>query len=102
MYSIRVATDCGSGSPLSSLLTNVSHIPDQLVSRKVVSPAEFETIMKLREETHHKAPYVPQGSTTNLFPATFYLTSVDDKHRRMYGRVGNEASDAIQTISNGQ
>ena len=92
MYSMRVSADCGAKSPLSSLLANVSDIPKQLAQRTVVSPADFEKTMKLREETHHQAPYTPCGSTSDLFPATYHLVSVDDKHRRMYSRVGGQTS----------
>lgn len=92
MYSMRVTTDCGPESPLSSLKANVDDIPARLSSRKVVPPSEFEAIMKLREETHHKAPYTPQGSTDDLFPSTFYLTSIDNKHRRTYSRIASSRS----------
>lgn len=34
----------------------------------------------------HTANYVPQGSVEDLFPGTWYLTRVDDKHRREYAR----------------
>lgn len=97
MYSLRVSTDC---APLASLSSNVSDIPGLLTARRVVSPVEFEAIMKLREETHHKAPYEPQGNAIDLFPSTFYLTSVDDKHRRTYDCVGVE-NGTTQTITNG-
>ena len=32
------------------------------------------------------ACYVPRGSVEDLFPGTWYLTRVDDKHRREYAR----------------
>lgn len=32
------------------------------------------------------ANYVPQSSVEDLFPGTWYLTRVDDKHRREYAR----------------
>lgn len=99
MYSIRVATDCGPQSSLTSLMANISDVPGRLASRKVVSPTDFEKIMKLREETHHKAPYTPEGITADLFPSTFYLTSVDSKHRRAYRRV--DSAGVTVTVSNG-
>ena len=34
----------------------------------------------------HPAPYVPQGAVEELFPGTWYLTRVDEKHRREYSR----------------
>ncbi|KAL0181903.1 hypothetical protein M9458_021278, partial [Cirrhinus mrigala] len=30
--------------------------------------------------------YIPQGSVDELFPGTWYLTRVDEKHRRQYAR----------------
>ena len=32
------------------------------------------------------APYQPQGDPAVLFPGTYYLTGIDDKHRRQYSR----------------
>lgn len=32
------------------------------------------------------APYTPVGSVDTLFPGTWYLTKVDDMHRRQYER----------------
>ena len=101
MYSIRVASNCEPNSALlASVMASVSDIPDRLASRTVVEPAQFEGIMKLREETHHKAPYVPQGQASQLFPGTSYLTAVDDKHRRAYSIASNEALQIV-TTSNG-
>ncbi len=42
--------------------------------------------MKLREQTHHLAPYQPVGTPAELFPGTYFLTGIDDKHRRGYER----------------
>lgn len=104
MYSIRVS---GIASPDSSLVkaaAYVSSIPKRLATRTVVPPAKFEQIMKLRQETHHKAPYMPVGSSVDLFPGTFYLTAVDDKHRRSYSQVPYGEADnssPLQTCANG-
>lgn len=100
MYSLRVTTKCNSGSPLELLMSSVSDIPSKLEQREVVDPAEFERIMKLREETHHIAPYVPQSGSNSLFPNTFYLVSVDDRHRRVYKQVP-EIPEVVKTASNG-
>lgn len=83
MYSIRVTSNL---QQLANVMKSVSDIPKRLASRRVVPPVEFEKTMKLREETHHLAPYSPVGNPTDLFPGTYYLVSVDDKHRRVYNR----------------
>ncbi|XP_026797832.3 hydroxymethylglutaryl-CoA synthase, cytoplasmic isoform X1 [Pangasianodon hypophthalmus] len=86
LYSIRVTQDATPGSMLDKLVSSLSDMQARLDSRKKVSPAVFADNMKLREETHHLANYVPQGSVDELFPGTWYLTRVDEKHRRYYAR----------------
>ena len=107
MYSIRVAD-----SPLLVKMNQcMLNIPNALAARKTIPPAEFEKTMKLREETHHLAPYQPVGDPSQLFPGTYYLTKVDEKHRRSYVRVPPQGgsvgkaeqlrSPLAQTMSNG-
>eukprot|EP00123_Amoebidium_parasiticum_P000614 comp11463_c0_seq1/m.5898 comp11463_c0_seq1/g.5898 ORF comp11463_c0_seq1/g.5898 comp11463_c0_seq1/m.5898 type:complete len:447 (-) comp11463_c0_seq1:657-1997(-) len=60
-------------------------ILDRLATRKWSDPADFAAAMKLREETHHLAPYTPVAPV-EFFPGTYYLESIDDKHRRFYKR----------------
>lgn len=87
MYSIRITTDSSPKSPLVTVAASCTDIVTRLQSRKTVPPSEFEKTMKLREETHHRAPYQPVGELSDLSPDTYYLTAVDDKHRRSYARV---------------
>ena len=106
MYSVRVT---GTTSPDSRLMKAVSHlqgIHGRLASRKVVPPTMFENIMKLREDTHHKASYQPVGDCGDLFPGTFFLTSVDEKYRRSYSTTACEgqrdkSAQLLTTCSNG-
>lgn len=90
MYSLRVTNT----PQLSRLTQNLTDIPKRLASRKTIPPAEFEATMKLREKTHHLAPYQPVGDPGQLFPGTYYLTAVDDKHRRSYTRAPRQGSTA--------
>ena len=87
MYSLRISNDASPGSSLSQLLGNLSYISKRLAERKTVSPAEFERIMKLRENVHNQASYTPVSSIDDFWPGVFYLTSVDEKYRRSYSRV---------------
>ena len=98
MYSLRVTTDSAPKSRLSVLAQSLSDIPARLKARKTVPPAEFERIMKLREETHHLAPYTPVGSTAELFPGTYYLKGVDEKYRRSYERVAVGEREVFPTL----
>lgn len=85
MFSIKITQDLG--PKLNKLLENLSNITKNLQNRVKVSPEEFDKTMKLREETHNRAPYTPVGSTEGLFPGTWFLTEVDTMHRRKYDRV---------------
>ena len=53
MYALRASDDIGRGSALERLWSSLTDLSDRLGSRQKVDPAEFEKIMKLREETHH-------------------------------------------------
>ncbi|XP_071321985.1 hydroxymethylglutaryl-CoA synthase, cytoplasmic [Trachinotus anak] len=86
LYSLRVTQDHTPGSGLDKLVSSLTDLKVRLDSRTKVSPAIFSENLKLREETHHLASYVPRGSVDDLFPGTWYLTRVDDKHRREYAR----------------
>ena len=95
MYSLRVSTDSSPKSPLATVVAGCTDIVKRLGSRTTVPPADFEKTMKLREDTHHEAPYVPVGDLESLWPGTYYLTAVDEKHRRVYARKAGE------TLANG-
>ncbi|XP_029653500.1 hydroxymethylglutaryl-CoA synthase 1 [Octopus sinensis] len=86
MFSLHITQDNSSGSSLEKLYHSISGIRTRLESRVKFSPKEFEETLQLREKTHHIAPYVPIGSTDHLYPGTWYLTEVDDKHRRKYAQ----------------
>ena len=95
MYSLRVSADSSPTSPLATLASGCTDLLKRLKERKTVPPAEFEKTMKLREETHHLAPYAPVGEPGDLWPGTYYLTQVDERHRRTYARLEG------QVVSNG-
>ncbi|XP_043930044.1 hydroxymethylglutaryl-CoA synthase, cytoplasmic-like [Protopterus annectens] len=86
LYSIKVTQDATPGSSLDKLTASLSDLHRRLDLRQCVSPSEFAEIMKLREHTHHLAGYIPKSPVDTLFPGTWYLTRVDEKHRRQYAR----------------
>ncbi|XP_017775267.1 PREDICTED: hydroxymethylglutaryl-CoA synthase 1 [Nicrophorus vespilloides] len=87
MFSITIVKDYSPNSPLHKLVSNLNHIKPMLEQRKCVSPEKFTSMLALREKNGHKAPYEPIGDLANLFPGTYYLTKVDEMHRRFYGRI---------------
>ncbi|XP_033737044.1 hydroxymethylglutaryl-CoA synthase 1-like isoform X2 [Pecten maximus] len=87
MFSLRITEDTSQASGLPTLYSCLSDVKSRLEIRQKSSPEEFDRIMKLREDTHNKAPYVPVGPIDTLFPGTWYLTGIDGMHRRSYDRV---------------
>jgi len=71
---------------LSSCLV-VIYIPD---FRHIITSNIFGTMFPMLLHCSVEccvAPYTPVASTEHLFPGTWYLVDVDDKHRRRYDRV---------------
>ena len=57
----------------------------RLESRAKATPAEFDAVLALREESvSKKVPYDTQADPQALFPGTWYLTKVDEMMRRSY------------------
>ena len=101
MYSIRVTSDTSPKSPLASVSASCSDIVARLNGRRTVPPSDFEKTMKLRENTHHLAPYTPVGDPNDLWPQTCYLDRVDDKHRRFYSWVVGVGGEEATPVMNG-
>lgn len=80
MFSMKIIA----GKKLQSLVSNLKGISEILAKRTKVAPQEFAEIMKIREENHLVAPFVPKGSVDSLFPDTYYLEKIDEAHRRTY------------------
>lgn len=92
MFSIRCEATNGLGSKLHSLVDGLKDVVERLESRDRVAPERFVEILSLRQKAMHKAPFSPEGAVDVLFPGTYYLTHIDDKHRRFYRRHGNNSS----------
>lgn len=84
MYSLQITADISPLSPLHKVVESLADVRTRLESRKKISPPEFDRLMKLRETTHHIAPYKPVGNIEDLFPGTWYVADIDDKYRRKY------------------
>ncbi|XP_022661222.1 hydroxymethylglutaryl-CoA synthase 1-like isoform X2 [Varroa destructor] len=97
-FSLRVIDDVTKDSPLRALHDSLTDLKDRLAQRIKVSPTDFAAIMKHRQETHHLAPHTPGGSLDGLSGGTWYLTHVDEMHRRTYLRKPLKSS---QPLSNG-
>ncbi|KAM5264129.1 hydroxymethylglutaryl-CoA synthase, cytoplasmic isoform 1-T1 [Ctenodactylus gundi] len=86
LYSLKVTQDATPGSALDKIMASLCDLKSRLDSRVSVAPDVFAEGMKLREDTHHLANYIPQCSIDSLFEGTWYLVRVDEKHRRTYAR----------------
>lgn len=83
-FTIKTTSDA---DKLSTITSNVKHLLPLLKKRVKVSPDDFTKVLEIHQKNHHKAPFEPTGSIDVLFPGTYYLKSIDDKHRRIYERV---------------
>jgi hydroxymethylglutaryl-CoA synthase len=88
LFSIRI----NEGPALVRLLNGLSDVKPRLESRRKVCPSDFSATMKLREETHHCAPYHPVADLETLYPETWYLESVDELHRRAYKKTSGHVA----------
>lgn len=86
MFSITITSDYSDNSPLHKLISKLSATKSLLAKRICIVPEKFSSMLDLREKNCHKAPYEPVGDIKQLFPGTYYLTKVDDMHRRSYSR----------------
>lgn len=82
MYSITVK----GGAELKKLISNVQYVQKKLDERQEVTPAEFSSILEEREKSLHRVPFRPERSLDYLFPGTWYIHHIDEKHRRSYSR----------------
>lgn len=84
LYSITISSEA---AQLEGITSKLAHLLPLLENREKVAPEVFTKMMEVRQENIHSAPYEPSGSVEALFPGTYYLSSIDDKHRRAYLRV---------------
>ncbi len=83
-FSLRFSDDDSPTSPLAALKRSLGDVQTRLAARNKVTPAEFDRVMRERELSHHAAPYEPKADPADLFPGTWYLVGIDEKHRRQY------------------
>jgi len=67
-----------------SMLVKNMQFKERLDQRVRVSAKEYDSWMAHRESLFGKCNFMPTGSLDNLLPGTFYLTHVDEAHRRFY------------------
>lgn len=84
LFSLCFSEDVSKTSQLRYLHSSLQDVKTRLSIRKKVSPETFTEMLKLRDATHHQAPYRPIGKVEDLSPFIWYLDYVDDKHRRSY------------------
>lgn len=87
MFSIKISSNETCGSPLHKLYTGLRPSLKKLSERIKITPEEFSARLKIRETTHNVAPFSPKEDLNLLFPGTYYLVGIDEKHRRSYKRL---------------
>ncbi|RHY25092.1 hypothetical protein DYB32_008521, partial [Aphanomyces invadans] len=73
-------------------MSDCLNLTQRLNKRLKRTPEEFNAHMDLRESSHGMKSYTPVQFIESLFPGTYYLVGVDDKHRRKYARKPLNAS----------
>uniref|UniRef100_A0A0V0J901 Hydroxymethylglutaryl-CoA synthase n=1 Tax=Schistocephalus solidus TaxID=70667 RepID=A0A0V0J901_SCHSO len=85
MFSILVSPHA-SMSSIFGVNTPASPI-ERLTLRVPITYEEFQEMIKSRETSVDKAPLEPPFNPNNFFPGTYFLSKIDDNHRRFYNRV---------------
>ena len=86
-FSLRISDDCGDTSALQKFSKVLGDVKQRLESREKFVPEEFVKTLNLREKAIDSVPYGPAGEVESMFPGTWYLTHIDEMHRRTYDRV---------------
>ncbi|KAN0021767.1 hypothetical protein ACTFIV_009011 [Dictyostelium citrinum] len=77
--------------PINHIVEKVD-LKNRLAKRVRVEPEIFTEKLSLRETRHNLKNYVPSDPTTNMFPGSFYLSSVDNAGIRKYDRTYSTSS----------
>ena len=80
MFSLRVTRSILDVARTDSVLS-------QLAQRVEATPVEYEAACRRREAVYGQPAFVPHASNEGLAEGVFYLTRVDELHRRSYARV---------------
>jgi len=86
-FSIRISDDCSEDSPLCKFSKVLGDVKQRLETREKFAPEDFVKTLSLREKAIDCVPFQPAGEVESMFPGTWYLTQIDEKHRRTYDRV---------------
>jgi len=86
-FTIKISDNCNEDSPLVKFSKVIEDVQSRLDSRQKLAPEEFVATLNLREKAIDSAPFVPQGNVKGMFPGSWFLTNIDEMHRRTYDRV---------------
>merc|ERR1719322_2069484 len=86
-FTIKISDDCSENSSLVKFSKVIEDVQSRLESRQKLAPEEFVETLNLREKAIDSAPFVPQGNVKGMFPGSWFLTNIDEMHRRTYDRV---------------
>lgn len=81
MFSIKIVDN-----ELPGLIKNLKKSIDNLEKRTRLTPEQFTEVLEIRQKSLHQAPYLPVGNKNQLFAGTWYLSNIDELHRRYYER----------------
>lgn len=73
----------------------VLHIAERLQSREKLTPADMNTALNAREQSHGLAPFKPTFLADRLAPGTYYLVSISANYERFYRRKPLDAEQVL-------
>ncbi|KAA8522332.1 hypothetical protein F0562_013307 [Nyssa sinensis] len=98
MFSFRL---CEGKHPFSlKNIATVMNVGEKLKSRHEFPPEKFVETMKLMEHRYGAKDFVTSKDRSLLSPGTYYLTEVDSKYRRFYGKKAGDNTTST-TCENG-
>ncbi|CAK4082989.1 unnamed protein product [Aphanomyces euteiches] len=98
IFSLRAVRPDSSSQPSAlpgftlERMSECLNLAARLNTRLKRTPEEFNAHLDLRESTHGVKGHTPVQAVDSLFPGTYYLIGIDDKHRRRYARKPLSAS----------
>lgn len=80
MYSLRAV------SSLDQISRTLADLEPTLRARRTLTPQEYSTCMRQREQDWNRFNYAPRTAPDDLFPGTYYIRSIGKDGEREYAR----------------
>jgi hydroxymethylglutaryl-CoA synthase len=76
-------------------MQSVLRISERLQKREKLTPADMNTALNAREQSHGLVPFQPSFLTDRMLPGTYHLVSISEHYERFYRRKPLEAEQVF-------